>query len=109
MSRQRIRTEEVLVYLGVADRSFLERLRAEGLFEGDERVPEEDAYARITADYGAFTHHTPWYAFPFAEERAKLAEVDGAGFRDTDRLHVSTPSSSRRTPTRTRPSRSTVS
>jgi len=42
MIRRRIRTEDVLVYLGVTDRrAFLERLRAEGLFEGDEVEPEE--------------------------------------------------------------------
>lgn len=42
MSRSRIRTEEVLVYLGVRNRSaFLERLRAEGLFEAEEIEPEE--------------------------------------------------------------------
>jgi len=42
MSRRRIRTEEVLVYLGVSDRrAFLARLRKEGLFEGEEIEPEE--------------------------------------------------------------------
>ena len=42
MSGRRIRTEEVLVYLGVSDRrSFLASLRAEGLFEEEEIEPEQ--------------------------------------------------------------------
>ena len=57
-------------------------------FEGPERVPEEDAFARITADYGAFTHHTPWYAFPFAERRADLSNPPGAGLRGLERRLV---------------------
>jgi len=48
MSRSRIRTEEVLLYLGVKERvSFLERLRSEGLFEGDELEPEEAEELRL--------------------------------------------------------------
>ena len=48
MSRRRIRTEEVLVYLGVSERSvFLERLRAEGLFEAEEIEPEEADDLRV--------------------------------------------------------------
>jgi hypothetical protein len=48
MSRRRIRTEEVLVYLGVEERvSFLERLRGEGLFEGDELEPQEAEELRL--------------------------------------------------------------
>ena len=47
MSRLRIRTEEVIVYLGVEERSFLERLREEGLFEGDELEPEEAEELRL--------------------------------------------------------------
>jgi len=48
MSHRRIRTEEVLVYLGVADRhAFLARLRAEGLFEGEEIEPEEAEDLRL--------------------------------------------------------------
>ncbi|TNE92375.1 MAG: FAD-binding oxidoreductase [Deltaproteobacteria bacterium] len=58
------------------------------LFESAARVPEEDAYARITAEYGAFTHHTPWYAFDFPAARASLADVDGAGLRGTERQVV---------------------
>jgi FAD/FMN-containing dehydrogenase len=54
-------------------------------FEGAQRVPEEDAYAQITSDYGAFIHHTPWYAFPFPTMRARLAAVDGPGLRGTER------------------------
>lgn len=47
MTRRRVRTEEVLVYLGVRDRSFLERLRAEGLFESEEIAPEEAEELRL--------------------------------------------------------------
>ena len=48
MSRRRIRTEEVLIYLGVEERvSFLERLRREGLFEGDELEPQEAEELRL--------------------------------------------------------------
>lgn len=44
----RIRTEEVLVYLGVTDhRAFLEALRAEGLFEEDEIEPEQAEDLRL--------------------------------------------------------------
>jgi len=41
MSRRQFRVEEVLVYLEAGDRSFLEHLRAEGLFESEELEPEE--------------------------------------------------------------------
>jgi len=48
MSRRRIRTEEVLVYLGVEERvSFLEQLRREGLFEEDELEPHEAEDLRL--------------------------------------------------------------
>lgn len=48
MSRRRIRTEEVLIYLGVDERaSFLEQLRREGLFEKDELEPEEAEELRL--------------------------------------------------------------
>lgn len=48
MSRRRhIRTEEVLVYLGVEKRSFLEQLREEGLFESDALAPEEAEELRL--------------------------------------------------------------
>jgi hypothetical protein len=48
MSGTRIRTEEVLVYLGVKERvSFLEQLRSEGLFEGEELEPEEAEELRL--------------------------------------------------------------
>ncbi|MCB9694279.1 MAG: FAD-binding oxidoreductase [Alphaproteobacteria bacterium] len=49
------------------------------LFEGGGRTAQEDHYARVTADYGAFTHHTPWYAFPFAERRAELGSLPAQG------------------------------
>jgi hypothetical protein len=47
MRRGRILTEEVLLYLGVEDRSFLTRLRSEGLFESDELEPEEAEELRL--------------------------------------------------------------
>ena len=48
MSRRRVRVEEVLVYLEVSDRrGFLERLRAEGLFEAEEVEPEEAEDLRL--------------------------------------------------------------
>jgi hypothetical protein len=48
MSETRIRTEEVLVYLGVKERvSFLEQLRSEGLFQGEELEPEEAEELRL--------------------------------------------------------------
>ena len=48
MSGTRIRTEEVLVYLGVKERvSFLEQLRSEGLFEGEDLEPEEAEELRL--------------------------------------------------------------
>lgn len=82
--------------IGVVGASYTVEMAAKGLyehtlgrlFEGSKRVPEEDVYAAITADYGAYTHHTPWYVFPFPEERAKLGEVDGAGLRGTERQVV---------------------
>lgn len=50
MSRRRVRTEEVLVYLGVEERvSFLTQLRREGLFEGDELEPQEAEELRLAA------------------------------------------------------------
>ncbi|MCO4743684.1 MAG: FAD-binding oxidoreductase [Proteobacteria bacterium] len=79
--------------IGVIGASYTVEMAAKGLyehtlgrlFEGSVRVPEEDVYAQLTADYGAYTHHTPWYLFPFAERRAELSEVDGAGLRGTER------------------------
>lgn len=47
MIRRRIRTQEVLVYLGVEGRPFLDRLRGEGLFEGDELDPEQAEDLRL--------------------------------------------------------------
>jgi len=42
VTRRTIRTSEVLVFLGAEEHAaFLERLRKEGLFEGDELAPEE--------------------------------------------------------------------
>jgi hypothetical protein len=48
MSERRIRTEEVLLYLGIEDRAvFMQRLRSEGLFERDELEPEEAEELRL--------------------------------------------------------------
>jgi hypothetical protein len=48
MTRRRIRTEEVLVYLGVEERtSFFQLLRSEGLFEAEELDPEEADELRL--------------------------------------------------------------
>ncbi|MFT5442154.1 MAG: hypothetical protein ACI8W3_001196 [Myxococcota bacterium] len=41
MSDRRILVEEVLIFLGVEGRSFLAELRREGLFEGEELLPEQ--------------------------------------------------------------------
>ena len=48
MSRQRIRIEEVLVYLGAQGGGpFLEHLRQEGLFEAEELDPDEAEELRL--------------------------------------------------------------
>ena len=48
MSRRRIRTEEVLIYLGVEQgAAFIQRLRKEGLFEGEDLEPEEAEELRL--------------------------------------------------------------
>jgi hypothetical protein len=49
MSRRRIRTQEVLVFLGVEEKSFLRPLREEGMFEREELEPEEAEDLRIAA------------------------------------------------------------
>jgi hypothetical protein len=47
MSRRRVRTEEVLVYLGVDEQGFLAELRREGLFVEDELEPEQAEDLRV--------------------------------------------------------------
>lgn len=48
MSRRRIRTEEVLIFLGVEQgAAFIQRLRKEGLFEGEDLEPEEAEELRL--------------------------------------------------------------
>lgn len=47
MSRRRVRTEEVLVYLGVDESGFLAELRSEGLFVEDELEPEQAEDLRV--------------------------------------------------------------
>jgi FAD/FMN-containing dehydrogenase len=84
------------VMIGVVGASYTVEMVGKGiyentvgkLFEGGSRVAAEDHYAQVTSDYGAFTHHTPWYAFPFAERRAELADLPSDGtWRATER-HV---------------------
>ena len=63
--------------------SYTVEMAAKGLWEntvgrlttavsGSEPTPEEQWYAEVIADYGAFVHHTPFYAFPFAARRGEL-------------------------------------
>lgn len=48
MTRRRIRTQEVLVYLGVKDDArFIQHLRREGLFEEEEIEPEQADELRL--------------------------------------------------------------
>ncbi len=47
MSRRRIRTQEVLVHLGIEEPGFIESLRAEGLFVEEELRPEEAEDLRL--------------------------------------------------------------
>ena len=47
MSSQRIRTEEVLVYLGVREGRLIEELRVEGLFESEELDPAQAEDLRV--------------------------------------------------------------
>ena len=48
MTRRRIRTSEVLVFLGAQEEaSFFRRLREEGLFESEELAPEEAEELRL--------------------------------------------------------------
>jgi len=48
VTRRSIRTSEVLVFLGAAEETaFFQRLREEGLFEGEELAPEEADELRL--------------------------------------------------------------
>jgi hypothetical protein len=48
MTARRIRTEEVLVYLGAEERTaFFQHLRSEGLFESEELEPDEADELRL--------------------------------------------------------------
>jgi len=38
--------------------------------------PLDVAYAQVATDYGAFIHHTPWYAFDFAGRRKAMPAAD---------------------------------
>lgn len=46
-------------------------------------VPQDRFYADYAVAYGAFMHHTPWYAFPYAERRAGMP--GGGGLRGLER------------------------
>lgn len=41
-------------------------------------TPADRHYAEVARDYGAFLHHTPWFAFPFSEQRAAMPPGDGS-------------------------------
>ena len=47
MNRRRIRTQEVLVHLGVEESGFIDALRAEGLFVEEEIAPEQAEDLRL--------------------------------------------------------------
>jgi hypothetical protein len=48
VTQRRIRTHEVLVFLGAEEETaFFQRLRAEGLFAGEELAPEEAEELRL--------------------------------------------------------------
>ena len=48
MTRRSIRTSEVLIFLGAEkEAAFFQRLREEGLFEGEELAPEEADELRL--------------------------------------------------------------
>jgi FAD/FMN-containing dehydrogenase len=53
--------------------------RATLWWDGDTRgqSPEELLYREVARDYGAFLHHTPFYAFPFAEKRDAVWALPG--------------------------------
>jgi hypothetical protein len=46
---------------------------------GYEMTPEDAFQADAAAEYAAFLDQVPWYEFPYAEKRAGLFEVEGAG------------------------------
>jgi hypothetical protein len=43
---------------------------------GGHQHPLDTAYAGIATDYGAFIHHTPWYAFDFTGRRKAMPSAD---------------------------------
>jgi len=53
--------------------------RATRWWDGGQSVgsPEETLYAQVSADYGAFLHHTPFYAYPFADKRKEVWSLPG--------------------------------
>lgn len=42
---------------------------------GPNTLPEEQFIGQLAIDYGAFIHHTPWYAFPWWTKKQDLAKV----------------------------------
>lgn len=72
--------------------SYAVEYAAKGLYEGSigrlsewwsgdgwRTNPKDRAYAEVATEYGAFIHHTPWYAFPFAEGRTRVGAASGEG------------------------------
>lgn len=60
------------------------------LFEGGSGGAALEAFhADVSTEYGAFIHHTPWYAFPWHDRRRAMSEVTGDGsLRDRERRLV---------------------
>lgn len=70
--------------------SYAVEYAAKGLYEGTfgrltewSTSPQDTFYAGYAKEYGAFMHHTPWYAFPFAEARSRMP--GGGGLRGLER------------------------
>ena len=73
---------EYRTMLGVIGASYTAEYVAKGLYEesvgrvfewiGGSDSPEDHFAAEIAADYAAFLHHTPWYAYPFGSRLREL-------------------------------------
>jgi len=53
--------------------------RATAWLRGPRKTPQDEAIARMAADYAAFLRQTPWYRYPFDRERHALwaQPIDG--------------------------------
>lgn len=76
--------------IAVIGASYAAEYAAKGLYEGTigrltegAASPQDTFYAGYAKEYGAFMHHTPWYAFPFSEARARMPS--GGGLRGAER------------------------